>query len=245
MPLRHSSVHLDLSSFSFDKDGRKSPSPSTPNGPSTPNEQKSENTQVLMPAPRSPKSSPVPSEMDTINSPATPATQDSSIGNNKTSTNTSTSGNEGKANEGKANSDGDASNGNPNDTHTVTSSPPPATSNFNPTLTAIPQYPPSPKESPKHNREASRSFFSSLKAPKSHSLRNPKSESQGRLAPEKPKSRGSSRDRRNHLPLKPYESSPDLIGSLRAAEQQEQSKCSVFFLSLPLANHNYRFPSFG
>lgn len=101
-----------------------------------------------------------------------------------------------------------------------TGSPPTAT--FNPSLTAIPQYPPSPKDSPKHNRDPSKSFFANLKAPKS-SHKTQKSDGSGHLT-EKPKSRGSSRDRRTQIPSKPYGSSPDLLAAVQRAEQQEQSE---------------------
>ena len=103
----------------------------------------------------------------------------------------------------------------------------PPTTNFNPSLTAIPQYPPSPTGSPtgspKHNRDPSKSFFANLKAPKT-SHKTQKSDSSSNLA-ENPKSRGSSRDRKTHLSSKPYGSSPDLLGLVRNAEQQERSEC--------------------
>ncbi|KKK13723.1 Rho GTPase activator (Bem2) [Aspergillus rambellii] len=88
-----------------------------------------------------------------------------------------------------------------------------------PGLTAIPPYPPSPRESPKHTRDPSRSFFSSLKAPK-HSQKTHRSDSLGNSA-DKPKSRGSSRDRRAQISSKLYESTPDLPGTIERAAQQE------------------------
>ncbi|KAL4745868.1 hypothetical protein BDW72DRAFT_185943 [Aspergillus terricola var. indicus] len=96
-------------------------------------------------------------------------------------------------------------------------SPGAATEPPTPGFTAIPQYPPSPRESPKHTRDPSRSFFASLKAPKythnaqrSDSLEN---------AAEKPKSRGSSRDRRTKITSKLYESSPDLPATIAQQEK--------------------------
>ncbi|TQB73406.1 hypothetical protein MPDQ_005902 [Monascus purpureus] len=102
---------------------------------------------------------------------------------------------------------------NNSDGSTFASSPP--ATNFNPSLTAIPQYPPSPKDSPKHNRDVSKSFFATLKAPKS-SHKSQGSNSPGHLA-EKPKSRGSSRDRRTQISSKPYGSSPDLLSTVQNA----------------------------
>lgn len=170
MSKRHSTVpNLDLSSFSLDKDVKKS-SPLTPDGqgPLTPH------TSISSPT------SPCDTE------PAVrPATQDS---------------------------------GGKSDSPSFTGSSP--TTNFNPSLTAIPQYPPSPKDSPKHNREASKSFFANLKAPKS-SHRVQKSDSSGHL-PDKPKSCGGSRDRRTQILSKPYESSPDLVSTVLGPEQNEQ-----------------------
>jgi hypothetical protein len=63
-----------------------------------------------------------------------------------------------------------------------------------PTLTAIPPYPPSPnpKESSRHNRDPSRSFFGNLKASKSSHRIQPSESSNGEGHP---KSRGSSKDR--------------------------------------------------
>jgi len=94
---------------------------------------------------------------------------------------------------------------------------PPAT----PGVTAIPQYPPSPKDTPRHNREQSRSFFGNLKAPKS-SHRAQRSDSSN-TSSDKPKSRGSSTDRRTAISSKQSESSPDLLG---AVAQQEESRFS-------------------
>ncbi|KAI9374350.1 hypothetical protein BJX61DRAFT_314800 [Aspergillus egyptiacus] len=103
--------------------------------------------------------------------------------------------------------------------HTVPASPGPATEPPTPGFTAIPPYPPSPRESPKHTRDASRSFFASLKAPK-YSHKAQSSDGSGNSA-EKPKSRGSSRDRRTKVSSKLYESSPDLSGAIERAAQQE------------------------
>lgn len=84
-----------------------------------------------------------------------------------------------------------------------------------PGLTAIPQYPPSPKESPKHNRDASKSFFANLKAPRS-SHRLDKSDGSGHSL-DKPKSRGSSQDRKTYISSKQYGSTPDLLSTGDAA----------------------------
>ncbi|KAL4743581.1 hypothetical protein BDV11DRAFT_166085 [Aspergillus similis] len=96
-------------------------------------------------------------------------------------------------------------------------SPGAATEPPTPGFTAIPQYPPSPRESPKHTRDPSRSFFASLKAPKySHNAQ--RSDSSENSA-EKPKSRGSSRDRRTKITSKLYESSPDLPATIAQQEK--------------------------
>ncbi|KAL4820639.1 hypothetical protein BDW67DRAFT_172793 [Aspergillus spinulosporus] len=100
-------------------------------------------------------------------------------------------------------------------------SPGAATEPPTPGFTAIPQYPPSPRESPKHTRDPSRSFFASLKAPK-YSHRVQRSDSSENSA-EKPKSRGSSRDRRTKITSKLYESSPDLPAMIA---QQEKGNAS-------------------
>ncbi|KAA8642099.1 putative Rho GTPase activator (Bem2) [Aspergillus tanneri] len=88
-----------------------------------------------------------------------------------------------------------------------------------PGFTAIPQYPPSPKDSPKHSRDPSRSFFATLKAPKtSHKGQvSDSSENSG----DKPKSRGSSRDRKTQISSKLYESTPDLPSAIERATQEE------------------------
>ncbi|PWY77227.1 Rho GTPase activator [Aspergillus sclerotioniger CBS 115572] len=98
-----------------------------------------------------------------------------------------------------------------------------------PGITAIPQYPPSPKDTPKHTRDQSRSFFANLKAPKS-SHRAQRSDSSGNSG-EKPKSRGSSRDRKTQISTKLYESTPDLPGAIERAAQEE--------------NREYMCPSVG
>ncbi|GAB1203867.1 hypothetical protein APSETT445_002507 [Aspergillus pseudonomiae] len=91
-------------------------------------------------------------------------------------------------------------------------------------VTAIPQYPPSPRDSPKHSRDPSRSFFANLKAPKvSH--RAQRSDSSGNSG-DKPRSRGSSRDRRTQISSKLYESTPDLPGAIERAAQQENNSHS-------------------
>ncbi|KAF7123018.1 hypothetical protein CNMCM5793_001194 [Aspergillus hiratsukae] len=90
-----------------------------------------------------------------------------------------------------------------------------------PGFTAIPPYPPSPRDSPKHSREPSRSIFASLKAPKTahRAQRSDDSTSSG----DKPKSRGSSRDRRTQIASKSYESTPDLPGTIERVARQENN----------------------
>ncbi|KAK1143647.1 hypothetical protein N8T08_006257 [Aspergillus melleus] len=89
-----------------------------------------------------------------------------------------------------------------------------------PGFTAIPQYPPSPKDTPKHNRDPSRSFFANLKAPKSsHKAQR----SDGSESGDKPKSRGSSRDRKTQISSKLYESTPDLPGAIERAAREENN----------------------
>ncbi|OXV11444.1 hypothetical protein Egran_00802 [Elaphomyces granulatus] len=78
-----------------------------------------------------------------------------------------------------------------------------------PGFTAIPQYPSSPKNSTKHNRDPSRSFFANLKASKSaHKITS--SDGSRHSEENRPKSRGSSRDRLS--PSKSNSSTPDLLG---------------------------------
>lgn len=103
---------------------------------------------------------------------------------------------------------------------TFPASPGAATEPPTPGFAALPQYPPSPRDIPKHNRDPSRSFLSSLKAPKS-SHKAQRSDSSGNSG-EKPKSRGSSRDRRAQISSKLYESTPDLPTAIL---QQEASRC--------------------
>ncbi|KAJ5782375.1 Rho GTPase activation protein [Penicillium paradoxum] len=89
-----------------------------------------------------------------------------------------------------------------------------------PGITAIPQHFPSPKDS-KHTRDASKSFFGNLKAPKSShkSQRSDSSENSTELS----KSRGSSRERRTQMPSKSYESTPDLLGALARSNGTERT----------------------
>ncbi|CRG91248.1 hypothetical protein PISL3812_08296 [Talaromyces islandicus] len=98
-----------------------------------------------------------------------------------------------------------------------------------PGLTAMPQYPPSPKDT-KHSRDASRSFFSNLKASRSsHKISN--SDSSGFSADNRPKSRTSSRDRdRPRLALPKNSSTPDLLESASRAgndTSDDQSSSAV------------------
>ncbi|KAF4765203.1 hypothetical protein N7455_004557 [Penicillium solitum] len=99
----------------------------------------------------------------------------------------------------------------------------PATGSAEPTtpgLTAIPQHFPSPKDS-RHTRDASKSFFGNLKAPKSShkSQRSDSSEN----STEHPKSRGSSRERKTPMASKQYESTPDLLGELARTDGSERT----------------------
>ncbi|KAI9924085.1 hypothetical protein ASPWEDRAFT_170378 [Aspergillus wentii DTO 134E9] len=94
-----------------------------------------------------------------------------------------------------------------------------------PGVTAIPQYPPSPRGSPKHTRDTSRSFFANLKAPKS-SHRTQRSDGSGNSG-DNSKSRGSSRDRKTQISSKQYESTPDLPGLIQAAEQENNGESSA------------------
>ncbi|KAJ5199806.1 Rho GTPase activation protein [Penicillium cf. griseofulvum] len=89
-----------------------------------------------------------------------------------------------------------------------------------PGITAIPQHFPSPKDS-RHARDASKSFFGNLKAPKSShkSQRSDSSEN----STDHPKSRGSSRERKSSMTPKPYESTPDLPGALARANGTERT----------------------
>ena len=93
-----------------------------------------------------------------------------------------------------------------------------------PGLTAIPQYFPSPNDSSKHTRDASKSFFGTLKAPKS-SHRTQRSDS-SENSTEPPKSRCSSRDRKSSMTPKMTESIPDLPTTIGRAAETEKSKCS-------------------
>ncbi|KAJ5577934.1 uncharacterized protein N7459_006898 [Penicillium hispanicum] len=88
-----------------------------------------------------------------------------------------------------------------------------------PGITAIPQY--FPKDSPKHARDASKSFFGTLKAPKS-SHRAHRSDSSENSA-EHTRSRGSSRDRKTPMAPKLYESTPDLPGAIARAGESERN----------------------
>ncbi|KAJ9491988.1 hypothetical protein VN97_g1248 [Penicillium thymicola] len=89
-----------------------------------------------------------------------------------------------------------------------------------PGLTAIPQHFPPPKDS-RHTRDASKSFFGNLKAPKS-SHKSQHSDSSDNST-EHPKSRGSSRERKTPMASKQYESTPDLLGTLAHANGNERT----------------------
>ncbi|KAJ9196256.1 hypothetical protein DTO027B5_528 [Paecilomyces variotii] len=98
----------------------------------------------------------------------------------------------------------------PDDQFLRAGSPNPTGEPGTPSLTAIPQYPPSPRESPKHNRDPSRSFFANLKATRSsHKIHT----SDGSVNSDNSKSRGSSRDRTIYG-TRHHGSSPDLLSSV-------------------------------
>lgn len=83
----------------------------------------------------------------------------------------------------------------------------------------MPQYPPSPKESTKHNRDPSRSFFANLKASKSsHKISN--SDSSGLSADQNSKSRGSSRDR-SYPALRKNGSTSDLLEAVSRSGKEK------------------------
>ncbi|KAJ5806335.1 uncharacterized protein N7503_003937 [Penicillium pulvis] len=94
-----------------------------------------------------------------------------------------------------------------------------------PGITAIPQYFPSPKGSPKHSRDQSKSFFGTLKAPKT-SHRSQRSDG-SETSTEPPKSRGNSRDRRLSMARILSESTPDLPAMIARSEESERLKTSA------------------
>lgn len=102
----------------------------------------------------------------------------------------------------------------------------PAAEPTTPGLTAIPQYFPSPRDSPKHSRDASKSFFGNLKAPKSSHKAQRSDSSEN--STEYPKSRGSSKDRKGSMASKLYDSTPDLPGLIAPAGENEKSECSPY-----------------
>ncbi|KAJ5456858.1 hypothetical protein N7530_012132 [Penicillium desertorum] len=89
-----------------------------------------------------------------------------------------------------------------------------------PGITAIPQHFPSSKDS-RHTRDASKSFFGNLKAPKSS--HKPQHSDSSENSTEHSKSRGSSRDRKTAMTSKQYESTPDLPGALAHANGSEKT----------------------
>jgi hypothetical protein len=102
-----------------------------------------------------------------------------------------------------------------------------------PGITAIPQYFPSPKDS-RHTRDASKSFFGNLKAPKSSHRAQRSDSSENSNSTEHPKSRGSSRDRKMHVTSSSYQSTPDLPGALARANGTEKTSeitCAQSWLS--------------
>ena len=216
-----------MGAFSFvDRTGRKSPAPSL----STTNGQQATTTNTTPPSPRSSSSDKdPPANVEKDN--------DSNSSSSTTTTTTTTTTSTKNNNTGTDKNDKSLTNS--------TTPSPPSLANFNPSLTAIPQYPRSPtpgstkqqNESPrelsKHSREASRSLFSTLKTAKSYSSNNnnnKRSNSPGQLS-EKPKTPTSgSSDRRTQYLIKPYGSSPDLLGSTRSAEEQQEPG-KLFYLS--------------
>ncbi|KAJ6109594.1 hypothetical protein N7486_001829 [Penicillium sp. IBT 16267x] len=93
-----------------------------------------------------------------------------------------------------------------------------------PGITAIPQYFPSPKGSSKHSRDQSKSFFGTLKAPKT-SHRSQRSDG-SETSTEPPKSRGTSRDRKSSMARILSESTPDLPAMIARSEEPERLKTS-------------------
>ncbi|OAX82564.1 hypothetical protein ACJ72_03080 [Emergomyces africanus] len=95
-----------------------------------------------------------------------------------------------------------------------------------PGITAIPPYPPSPKESTKHGRDPSRSFFSNLKASKSsHRLQSSDGPDKQTADNIPPGSRGSSRDRAGNISSRGRNgSSTDLPTSSGRAERTNSNR---------------------
>ncbi|OJD11682.1 hypothetical protein AJ78_07597 [Emergomyces pasteurianus Ep9510] len=94
-----------------------------------------------------------------------------------------------------------------------------------PGITAIPPYPPSPKESTKHGRDPSRSFFSNLKASKSsHRLQSSDCPDKPTADNVPPRSRGSSKDRANISSRGRNDSSTDLPTS--SGGRAEKTNCN-------------------
>lgn len=201
MPSRHSAVpNLDLSSFSLQTNLKIS-------SPLSPSAQSSEGPSPL--TPRSPKSSSSSPFSKGNNNTIRPVTQDS---NTKTNSPTLLP-------------------ASPSLSYTAEPS--------TPGVTAIPQYPPSPpkevkdvRDSPRehpsrHTRDVSRSFFGNLKAPKSsHKAQQSDGSSASADNNNKPKSRGSSTDRKIPIPSKQSESSPDLLSAVSRADQHDDSMIS-------------------
>lgn len=105
-----------------------------------------------------------------------------------------------------------------------------------PGITAIPQYPPSPKESTKHGRDPSRSFFSNLKASKSsHRLQSSDGPEKQTADNIPPSSRGGSRDRAANISSRGRNgSSTDLPTSSGRAERTNSEEIFLLlFLFFP------------
>lgn len=204
MPSRHSAVpNLDLSSFSLQTNLKIS-------SPLSPSAQSSEGPSPL--TPRSPKSSSSSPFSKGNNTTIRPVTQDS--------------------------------NPKPNNSPNLLSASPSLSYTGEPStpgVTAIPQYPPSPPKDvkevrdvrgspregpPRHTRDVSRSFFGNLKTPKSSSHKAQQSDGSSTSADNKPKSRGSSTDRKIPIPSKQSESSPDLLGAVSRADHLDDSMIS-------------------
>lgn len=88
-----------------------------------------------------------------------------------------------------------------------------------PTITAIPQYPPSPKGSSRHGRDPSKSFFGNLKASKSsHRLQSPDGIPK-EVTDKNSKNRTSSKDRTIYASSRARGSTPDLLGLTARSEK--------------------------
>ncbi|KAJ5902273.1 hypothetical protein N7495_002801 [Penicillium taxi] len=101
-----------------------------------------------------------------------------------------------------------------------------STEPITPGITAIPQFFPSPKDPGKHARDASKSFFGNLKAPKSSHRQNRSDSSENSTSTDYSKSWNNSKDRRLSMAPKMSESTPDLPGKLARATEYENNRKS-------------------